>query len=816
MFKNYLTVIRRNFTRNTLYAAINTFGLALGYAAFILIAIFLHYETSFEYFHKKANRIYRPTYHYDSGNGFNAHWARIPVDYINELPNEIPEVEKLVRFQNQEQKYVRVGEDKFRPEHIYVADNEVFDVFNFSLISGNSQSALKEPHSIVISETLAKKYFGRVDVIDEDVFVLGDWSPKEARHKITGVMQDLPSNTHLPVEMLISFQNEEERKGWAYVYLLLREGTQIERVKAKMPEFIRKHRDENNKNEVKFDFQPLHDIHLHSDLAREIIPNGNVVYIKIFSAIGIFILLIAVINFINLNSAMFIGRYKEIGVRKILGAGKAQMSIYLIIESIAYNLFALMLGSLIAFLAFPYFSSLTEIALVSNLLLSAPALIILACLCGLMAGIYPVLSLHSINPINTLKNNNSFNFTKKGNRISLKRILVSMQFGISVLLIGSAFIAMDQFNFLNKKNLGIDREQILAIANVPDRIRDDFETFKDRLTGIPGVAGVAGCMEVPSREIRDAGPVLVKGVNDDPEKAPIMDIQIIDHNYIDLLGAKLIAGNNIPQSRTYEAIPEFTETYTFQEYLLSTRRAYLINETAMKQLGWQDPEEAIGQQISWSIGSFKLAYGPISGIVKDYHQESLKNTIDPTIFVFEPIWLRTFLIKIDTDHVQETIVGISSTWDELFPLFPIEYHFLDDMYDTLYKNDRVKLQLLYLLSGLAIIIACIGLFGLIAFSLKIRMREIAIRQVLGADLRALIRMISIEYLLLLVISALFAIPISYYFVEEWLQTFAYKVDISSLWYVTTFLIIGFLILSLISLQTLKASMTNPVNTIREQ
>lgn len=816
MFRNYLTVISRNIIQHKLYAAINVIGLALGYAAFVLIAIYLDYETSYESFHNKAERIYRPTYHYDSGNGYKVHWARIPVDYINELPNEIPEVESLIRFQNHERKYVRVGLDKFRPEHIYVTDPEVFSVFDFPLISGNPDAALKESHSVVLTESLAKKYFGHTDVLGEEIFIIGDWNSAEIPHKITGVMKDIPSYTHLPVDMLVSLKNEEERKGWAYVYLLLQEGSQIENVLADMPAFIQKHRDENNTNDVGFDFQPLRDIHLHSDLAREIIPNGKVLYIKIFSAIGLFLLMIAVINFTNLNSAMFIGRYKEVGIRKILGAGKAHISFYLMTESIFYNLLAVVLGGFLAFLIFPYFSALTDISFILNPLRLAPAMLILACLCGLLAGIYPLVRLHVVNPIHVLKNNNGFSVAKTGGRTNVKGILVSLQLCISMLLIGSAFIAMDQFNYLNNKNLGIEKEQILAIPGVSDKVKDNFELLKNRLKNVPGVSGVTGCMEVPSREIRDAGPVLVQGVNDDPEKAPIMDIQIIDHDYIELMGAKLIAGNNIPQSLAFEPIPEFTENYTLQDYLLNKRRAYLINETAMKQLGWQHPEEAIGQQISWSIGSFKLAYGPIIGVVKDYHQESFKNKIDPTILVFEPIWLSTFLIKIDTDHVQETIAGISSTWDELFPLFPIEYHFLDDMYDTLYKNDRVKLQLLYLLSGLAIIIACIGLFGLIAFSLKIRMREIAIRQVLGADLRALIRMISKEYLLLSIIAALFSIPASYYFVGKWLQTFAYKVEISSLWYITTFVIIGFFILSIISLQTLKASMTNPINTIREE
>lgn len=323
-------------------------------------------------------------------------------------------------------------------------------------------------------------------------------------------------------------------------------------------------------------------------------------------------------------------------------------------------------------------------------------------------------------------------------------------------------------------------------------------------------------MEVPSREIRDSGPILIQGVNDDPEKAPIMDIQIIDHDYIDLMEINLLAGENIPQSLGFAPIPEFTETYTYQDYIFEKRRAYIINETAMKQLGWQTPEEAIGQQISWSIASLKMEYGPITGVIEDYHQESLKNSIDPTVLVFEPIWLRTFLIKTETDHLQETIAQIKTTWDNLFPMYPIEYHFLDDMYDALYKNDQVKLKLLYGLSVLATIIAFIGLFGLIAYSLQTRIKEIAVRKILGADTFGLIRMISKEYLVILILASIISIPISYYFVHNWLQNFAYKIEISLLLYGLTFLLIGILILATTSIQTLKTSFINPADTLREE
>lgn len=815
MLRNYVKVIARNMYRNMLYTSINVMGLAMGFAAFMLTVIYLHYETSFESFHSKSDSIYRPTYAYDSGNGYDVHWARIPVSYINELPNEIPEIKQLIRFQNHERKYIRVGENKFRPKHVYITDHEIFEVFDLPFISGDPVTALEEPHSIVITESLAMQYFGDTDALNKEIFVLGDWSVEEITHKVTGIVEDLPSNTHLPIDMLISFKNEDARSGWAYVYILLEEGVDIESIKTKMSDFIKKYADENSVNKVAFDFQPLRDIHLHSNLAREIMPNGNFTYIKIFLAVGLFILLVALVNYINLNSALILDRSKELGLRKIWGSANRQVISYLLIESIAYNLLSMILAVLLAFAIYPYFRAITGISFILNPWFLAMILILLTLICGLITGIFPLLSIPKNNPLDQLKSIKSIG-TGKAYTFNLKRALVMLQYTVSIVLIGSALIARNQFYFINESNLGLSREQVLAIPGVPDLVKDDFSTFKERLSNTPGIKGITACMEVPSREIRDAGPVLAKGINTDTKKAPMMDIQIIDHDYVNVLDIELVAGTNIPQSLLNYAIPEFTKDYPYQEYLIDARRAYLINEKAMKKMGWQSPEEALGQQINWSNGALELAFGPVVGIVKDYHQETLKNEIDPTIMVFEPIWLRTFLIKIETENIQETVVNIKATWDNLFPSYPIEYHFLDDMYEELYKNDRIKLQLLYLLSGLAIFISFIGLFGLIAYSLKTRIKEIAIRKVLGANTVSLIRMITREYLLILLIASVIAIPMSYYFIDQWLQQFAYKADIKVINYLWTILIIGLIILLTTSFQTIKTSLINPADTLRDE
>ena len=323
MLINYLKITLRSFQKNYLYATLNVIGLAVGFAAFILITVYVHYETSFENFHSKAERIYRATYRYQSAGAYGVHWARVPVDYINQLPNEMPEVEALVRFQNYERQYVRVDQEKFSPKHAYTTDPEVFEVFDFPLIAGDATTALARPYSVVLTESTAHRYFGNKAALGKNLFVTTDFSAEETPYTVTGIMADVPTHTHLPVDMFFSFQHPEKRSGWAYVYALLRAEAPLSGLQAKMPDFVDKYTDDESALQVSFEFQPLADIHLQSDLAREITPNGNQWYVTIFYLVGGFILLIALINYVNLSSALALGRLREVGVRRVLGAQRS-------------------------------------------------------------------------------------------------------------------------------------------------------------------------------------------------------------------------------------------------------------------------------------------------------------------------------------------------------------------------------------------------------------------------------------------------------------------------------------------------------------
>jgi putative ABC transport system permease protein len=812
---SYLKMILRVFSRNGSYKLLNLCGLALGFTIFIFSAIYVYFETSFESFHEKAANIYRATYRYTPGEGYVSHWARVPFDYINNLPADVPGVKSLVRFQNHARKYVRVGADKFRPDHAYVADKEVFDVFSFKLIAGDPSTALASPNSIVITETVARKYFGDADPMGKEMFVIGDLDNAETLHHVTGVMKDLPANTHLPVEMLISFKDQSERTGWAYTYILVDNRKSINEIQEQMPAFIRKYTAADLAKSDEIIFQPLSDIHLQSTLARELVPGGKMFYVKIVGFAGLFILLIAVINFMNLNSAMSLGRAKEIGMRKILGATKGNLVSYLLLESLFSNVLALMIAGVIVYLIFPMFQQLAPVTFVLPVWKFSTALICLAMLCGLVCGAYPVMLLTSMSPASVVKTSRAVSMIGREGVFSLKRVMVTLQFCISIILLGSALVAYQQFRYLKEKDLGIRGEQVLAIPGLPDNVKAAYSKFKDELLLQRGIAGVTACMEVPSREIRDAGPVLVEGINADPAKAPVMDIQLIDQDFAAIMGLEFLAGGNILPGPAF-AVPEFTPEFTIQKYLSEQPHEYLINETAMRQLGWKLPEEAIGQRISWSIGGMALSAGPIRGVVRDFHQESLKNKVDPVVMVYEPVWLRTFLIKVEASRVPETLATIQKTWDKLFPLYPLEYHFLDELYDSLYKGERVQLQLMFVFSILAIVIAFIGLVGLMAYTLKTRMKELAIRKVLGATIRNLTEMMSREYIAVLLIGGAVAVPVSVYGVNQWLAGFAYHVDISPWIYVFTVLVIVFLLLITVSIQTLRTSRANPAQTLREE
>lgn len=815
MLKNYFKIIARSFSKNRGFNFLNLSGLAIGFAACMLIVIYVVYETSFDNFHTQADRIYRLTVHYTSDTGYDTHFARVDADWTKSIPDEIPEVEKLVRFQNHEPKFVKIGNEKFTPQYAYSTDPYVFDVFDFNLLKGDPKTALAQPYSVVLTQSMAKKYFGDEDAFGRDLIITRYWTTDEEVYKITGIMEDLPGHTHLPVDMLFSFRNEEDRSWWAYTYLLLKENANVAGLKEKIEDLMVKNQGEQSRAGTEYVLWPLKDIHLQSNLAREVIPNGDNANVKIFTGVGIFILLLAMINFINLNSVIAIGRAKEIGIRKVMGSGLRQLVFYSLTESTVLCAIAAILATGLTYLVYPYFHQALN---VSNLLSWEIMLIGLGSVVlttGILSGFYPAFVLSAVKPVNVMKSTKAV--TMKGNSfgISFRKALITAQFAICMLLVGSAIIGRQQFLYLKEKNLGMKKEQVLALTAVPDTVKDKFKTFKDELSGKPGIEGVTACLEVPSREIRDGGNVWYEGMTGTVIEAPIMDIQVIDHDFINVMGLELLAGESLAKTLTYDPLPEFTGTESIQQYLISKKREYIINETAMHKLGWTDPHEVIGKQISWTQGTYSLDKGPVVGVVKDFHQETLKNSVDPVVMVFEPLWLRTFLVRLSADQISEHVAEVEKTWNALFPQYPFEYVFLDELFDKLYKQERNQLNVLFTFSGLTIIIAFLGLFGLVAYSLKTRTKEIAVRRVFGASQMRILKLFGKEYVAVMLVATLIAVPLSYTFVSSWLSDYAYRVNVTWRYYGLTLLLIIALLGVTILYHTLRTTAVNPSVSLRE-
>ena len=530
---------------------------------------------------------------------------------------------------------------------------------------------------------------------------------------------------------------------------------------------------------------------------------------------GLFVLLIALVNFTNLNTALSMSRVKEMGVRQVLGASKTNLILLTLMESVIYSLFALALGAIMASLLFPAFTQLTGIELLPPLQYFIPGLVLISILCGVIAGLFPSMMMRTVHALEAMKHNNNWSMKNSGSTVAMRRIMITVQFCATIILIASAFIGYRQFNFINQKNLGLNAEQIIALPTIPNMVSENYIKLKNNLKTISGISEVTACMQVPSSEIKDVGPVLIKGVNEDPTQAPMMDIQIVDPDFMKMMDLTLLEGEDALAQVKLTPHPATNDNYTISDYLLETNRKYIINETAMKQLGWQNPSDAIGHEINWTIGNLELAYGPISGVVKDFHQETLKNKVDPLIMTVEPIWLSNILIQVQTAQVSQTIREIENVWNELFP-FAMEYYFLDELYNRLYQQDSVQLKLLSTLSLIAIFISFLGLVSLMAFALKTRSKELAIRRVVGANLLELTKLLGKEYIWIIGVAAIIGIPISYYWVGQWLQNFAYHIDISFGIYLVALVLIYLLLTATIYLQTLRATSENPVEALREE
>ncbi len=793
MLKNYFKIAFRKLWKHKVFSFINIMGLGIGMTACFLIYLYVHFEKSYDAFNTKADRIYRIISDIKTPSDVLL-WSSTPGAAAINMQRDFPEVEAAVRISGQSF-LVRKGNEKFQEDNAIMADSTLFKIFDFPLIYGDKNTALKEPMSIVLSESTAKKYFGNENPVGKNVLLTGG----ALNATITGVMKDIPENSEIKADMIVSMSSQKVIYGqsrdsvWTGFelssYLLLKPGTDPKAFTAKLPAFVNFHTGKELKDQqmsVTFSLEPLRSIYLYS--TRDDSKTGKIYNVYIFSIIAIFILLIACINFINLTTARSAERAKEVGIRKVVGAEKFQLARQFLGESILISLLAFAITILLSALLLPLFNNLAG-KQVSTPFFNHPlyivSLLLLAIAIGFIAGLYPALILSSFKPLTVLKGR--FSTGTKG--ILLRKALVIVQFTISIILIIGTIVVYTQLKYMRSQDLGFNKDHTIVIDANQDKNKD---AFKQSLTSVPGVLSTSFSSSIPGGGINTAYSKVQNKAGD--MQTSSLDIYFVDYNYIDQYKMKMIAGR------------EFSK-----EFGTDTTQAMVINETAAKLLGYSIPAEAVGKNFDqWG------RKGKIIGVVKDFHYQALQEPIKPLSMRIEPGGYQLLSIKVAANNLPATIKSIESKWNEIIPNRPFDYTFLDESYDKQYRAEDRFGSLFFNFAILAIFISCLGLLGLASYSTIQRTREIGVRKVLGASVSNIINLLSFDFLKLVLIAFIIAAPVAWIFMHKWLGDFAYRTSLS--WWMFVFAGVAAFIIAFgtICFQAIKAAIANPVKSLRTE
>ena len=808
MLKNHFKVAFRNLLRYKFTSFINLFGLTVGLTCCLLIVIYIINELSYDKYNKNANNIYRVerTFLNPETGSLNLELGAVAPPFAPLLKNDFPEIKKITSILPAGNTAVRYEDKIFNEENVYFADENLFNLFDITITRGNAAKALNEPYSVMLTEETAKKYFGNEDPVNKIIRLDNQYICK-----VTGLYKALPNNAHWHPEVMISFNTlkdsavygaENLKTNWGnnsfYTYLLMPDNYDPKKLEAQFPAFLNRHLGENGNATYKtsdwtfLSLRKLTDIHLYSHKDSEIEENGDIKRVYIFSAIALFILLIACINYMNLSTARSSLRAKEIGVRKVIGAGKAELIIQFLSESVLLCGIAAILSFLFVYLALPWLNDLSDQSLSFSTLLQWEIIILLLLVpfvVGILAGIYPALFLSSFQPVKVLKG-----VFKAGNKtLSFRKALVVVQFSVSIILIISTAIVFQQMQYIQNRQLGFNKDQIVTINNNAG-LNTSYDAFKTALLANASVQKVGRSSRIPSGRLLDAqGSQINKGDSLAPTKTDIKYVRV-DEDFIPAYQVKVLAGRNFSKNFT-------TDTSSF-----------LINEAAVKALGLKSNEDAIGKQFIYGGQS-----GRLIGVFQDFNFESLHQRVLPIVLLTSttPNGYGRISVKV-SGNMPSVLAHIETTWKKFLPDTPFDYTFLDERFADLYKSEQRQQSIFTLFSCIAIFIACLGLFGLSAFTITQRIKEIGIRKVLGASVGSIVNLISKEFLLLVIIASLIAFPIAWYAMSNWLQDFAYRVNIS--WWVFIFSgIIALLIaFATISFQAIKAAIANPVKSLRTE
>jgi putative ABC transport system permease protein len=805
MFHNYIKVAFRNLHRQKLYSAINIIGLAIGITCVLFILFYVQYELSYDRYHEKADRIYRLAVSIRMG-GNELERAIVGAPTAAALVTDFPEVAEAVRLRTGGNWYVRYGEKTYKETSFIFADANIFEIFSIPLLKGDPRTALAEPMAIVISQAAAAKYFGHDDPIGKS---LNFDSQMDA--KVTGVFQDIPANSHFHWDFIGSMASAEKNlvQEWTsldvYTYLLLTEGADPSGLEAKFPAMVEKYCDQEFKaftgkvyaqlkeSGTKWEYylQPLTSIHLYSNLGFELEPNSDIQYVYIFSTIAIFCLLIASINFINLSTARSTKRAKEVGIRKVLGSARPQLIVQFITESVLMSVAALLLALLFVRLLHPSFHSLIGRKIDINILTHPSQLLILVgviVFVGIIAGIYPAFVLSSFRPVAVLKQQ-----MKKGIRSHwLRRTFVVFQFVTSIVLIIGTIIIYNQMRYIQNRDLGFQKEQVLVVQDA-FILGQRISAFKEELKHNPNIVSSTITSYLPVLSNTRVRSVFPEG---QMEQRGSMAIHAwkTDYDFIETFNMDIIQGRD------------------FSREFSTDSSATLINEAAAAVFGWDDP---IGKRIGADSpnGSGKYQYFTIIGVVKNFHFDSMRKSIMPLTLHLEQS--SEFLaVRLRIENVSAQIESIRELWNKYLPGYPFEYSFLDERFENMYQSELRSGQILSIFSALAILISCLGLFGLSAYMAEQRTKEIGIRKVLGASVSEILLLLSQEFSRLVLIGFLIATPLSYFIMRNWLREFAYRTSINIWPFVISVTLTLFIALVTVSYFSIRLALANPSDSLR--
>jgi putative ABC transport system permease protein len=803
MIQHFFQIAWRNLLKRKFYSLINITGLAIGMACCLLISLYVKHELSYDQYHVKRDRIYRVLQTFRSVQNGENPGAPVPTDFQvwgcapvgRALQTDFPEIETVVQFMSPSSLLLQYGQKRFQQDNLLFMDSTAFDVFSWKMLHGNPQTALSRPNSIVLTQTIAQKFFGDENPVGQLLRV-----DNRDNFLVTGVMEDVPANSQFSFNGLISMATAKQLNPdifnmWGYVdfytYLLLKENTSIRSLQAKSAAFLKRHDSEDKGYSISF--EKMTDAYLHSVASRQPGATGSLLSVYLFSCIAVFIMLIACINFMNLSTARSLERAKEIGVRKVLGVRPSSLMWQFLSESILLSIAAAIIALALARIATPWIGKISGKEL-SYASFFSPLMCVyilgFTVLVGIVAGIYPAWFLSGFKAIAVLKGK----FNPSGEGISFRKALVVFQFTLSIALIAGTIIVYTQLKYLNHHTLGFQKDQMLILDFEGDeKVQQNIEPIKKAIADQPGVISVAASRAVPGEFLPNAGTQIQ--TPDGAMGSQIPFIYEIDFDFIPVYHIPLVAG------RTYS-----------RSFVTDSAQSMVINEAAAKLYGYTRPADAVGKKFNqWG------RTGTIIGVVKDFNFRSLHQAVEPlTLRYGYPNNLNRISVSVKSNNISSTLAHLKQTWEKMVPQRPFLYHFLDDSFSAQYQADQQFGQLFTFFACLAICIACLGLFGLSTFMAQQRVKEIGVRKVLGSSISGIVLLLSKDFIKLILIAIVIAIPLCWWAMNQWLQGFAYRITIGPMVFIEAGMVSLGVALATMAWQSVKAAMGNPISSLRNE